>query len=653
MGNTAAQTKAKLTAGLAGIGVAGAVMAGMGKKVLGWAGAAVTEFKDFEYLMKSVQAIAGEANLPAKALQETATAAKALGVEYGMLPAKVAESMFVLAKAGFETKAQLLPVTKAVLQLAASADEAPNTMADRLIGTLNTFKIGANRATVVADMLSKAANSAQIDVVDMFESIKYAGATASMLKVPFEDLLTSITLLGKGGIKGSMAGVSIQNMLHQLTKSVGPFATKAQGKALDLLGINPGDLLNAKGELKSILEIATIFHERTKNINTTAREGAFSAILGYRGGRAMVPLMENLKEYQRLKESVLRSGGSADDIAKKRLDSVAGAQKRYNAAVSEFKITAGAAFKDVLIVVLPLLTKMARVLSKVVASPFGKFILLAATGMMLLVGAVGALLVPFAALGIILINSKGAFAMMGTSARFAFNSIRNEINATILRLQIMMGMMAKNGMGMSRFPAGTMMGGKNVGGRMYNPGTFSMMGGGGGGGALTAGRIGFLRGLGGMGRGMLKLVPMLTKFAGIAFLLMGAFDMLRSFMTGQIGSGLGGLVGGIAGFMLGGPVGAAIGMGLGGMVGGMFDSDKPTPKVRTNGGNGSNESLRIGSDYSGNYSKNTSNANKAFYDNVQSKTGGTVVNIYQDGNKTLSRNIGNENEDIYLGGDLQ
>lgn len=654
MGQSARQVKANMRGALSSLQMTGAAMVGVGYGAYRGISKAVESYKDFEYMMRSVQATAGQKNLPAEQLRMISDEAKKLGIEYGVLPVEVAKSMYVMAKAGVDTEPKIKKMTKAVLQLSAAADEPANIMAENLIGTLNTFQMEAGKASVVADMLSKSANLVSINVNDVMESIKYSGNTAKALHVPFEQLLGIITLLGSRHIKGSSAGIYTQQMLTGLSKAIGRNPTKAQGNAMALMGVSPQDIMTASNGLTDLYGLAKLLGERTKSMGTIDKANSLVQLVGIRGARALLPMLE---EYQRLKGyigQVIGASGSSEAIAKARLDSLAGAQKKYNAALEAFKIGAGAAFADFLMAVTPMVTKLLNVLTAIVSTKAGKFFLLLAGGALLLVGAIGAILLPLATMGLLMTNAKGGFSGMMSAGVWAFNAIGSSISQATQRLRVFRALQNTTPSGLSQYPAGTMIGGRNVGGRYVNPNNVGMWGAAMGG----AGRAG--RGSGMMGGLFRGTAAGLGKLMTGSMILFSAFEVLSNFMTGKFKAGLAGILGGITGFLIGGPIGAAIGMGMGSLIGGLFDDDSKPQTTRSfkdrqfylHGDPNNNVSV-VPQSRSYGYGGAGGQANDYYRNYINQGQGGTTVNLYTDGKKTLEKYINGQNEDIYVGGDIQ
>jgi TP901 family phage tail tape measure protein len=69
--------------------------------------------------------------------------------------------------------------------------------------TLRQFKLGAEDATRVADVLTKTANSTFNTVESLGESMKYAGPVAHELGLSLEDTAAILGTLGNAGIQGS------------------------------------------------------------------------------------------------------------------------------------------------------------------------------------------------------------------------------------------------------------------------------------------------------------------------------------------------------------------------------------------------------------------------------------------------------------------
>lgn len=661
MGQTSAQMKRNMTGALNGLQLSAGIMAGIGYGTWRFAKRSVSEFAKFEYMMKSVQAVAGKKNITAEHLASISKEAQNLAEEFGALPVDVAKGMFVLAKAGQDTEPKIKGIMRAVLQLSAAADEAPDKMAENIIGTLNTFQILTNtdsaaeisrKAQVVADMLAKSANLVSIGVNDAMESIKYSGNTAKALGIPLEELLAGITTMGSRNIKGSSAGIYIQQMLNDLNTAVSYAPKKKQLNALALMGISPRELVIASNNLRDFYGLGKLFSERTANMDKMTKAKTLADLAGIRGSRALLPLLEAHNEHLRYRNGILASTNSAQDVANDRLNSAAGAQKKWTAAVSNFRIAMGDAYKGVLMEALPVLTKFLKLVTAFAQTKMGKFFIVAATAGLMLVGVLGMILLPIATLGLLIVNARTGFQGMAAAGTWAFNAIGSSINSAIWKLRLYLGLMRGNPAlgGMAQWPAGTMRNGRNVGGQMFNPAMYGMMAGGMGRGGRGA------AGIFGAGTGLMRLM-------NASMILYAAFDVISNLVSGKLTTALGSLAGGIAGFFIGGPLGALIGSGLGSMLGGLFEGDGSPSVTRAQSDRdaymrGRNANVSMKDSGTGLYdptspSAGMSSSNRYYYENVQGGRPVGVMNIHVDGKKELTRYMDGQNEDIYLGNSIQ
>lgn len=164
---------------------------------------------------------------------------------------QVADSFTTLAKSGVDAQKILAGVGEAVVNLGAATDIPLEAAAESLTTILNTFQIAAEDSVAVVDKLAGAANASSIDVQDLITTMTYAGASAKVAGLSFEDVNAAIALLGKNGIKGSKAGTGLRQMFDKL---IAP--TKSGTAALKELNIISEDgtnsLLNLDGTLKPI-----------------------------------------------------------------------------------------------------------------------------------------------------------------------------------------------------------------------------------------------------------------------------------------------------------------------------------------------------------------------------------------------------------------
>jgi TP901 family phage tail tape measure protein len=332
-------TVTALNVGAGAIAGAGALVAGAGLAMAGGLIAATMAASDFERKLDFFGAVSDASvedmeAIRAKALQ--------LGADSIYSADQVADSFTTLAKAGVDAEDVLAGIGEAVINLGAAADIPLEQAASGLTTMLNTFNISAEDSVAVVDKLAGAANSSNIEVGDLITTMTYAGASAAILGVSFEDVNTAIAVLGEAGIKGSKAGTGLRQMFDKLAAP-----TKQGTEALRELGIVTDEagnqLLTAEGKMKGLPEVLDIINGALDAKGLSAAEKI--DILGRIFPITSLPTILNLlaggsAAMRELNEEINKA--SAAEIASKRLDNLSGDVEYLRGELQTLMINIGA-----------------------------------------------------------------------------------------------------------------------------------------------------------------------------------------------------------------------------------------------------------------------------------------------------------------------
>jgi len=256
-----------LNTGAGALMATGVAIAGVGVGIAAGLLVAVNAASEFERKLDFFGAVA---DASVKDMERIRAKALELGADSIYSADQVADSFTTLAKAGVNAQEVLAGVGEAVIALGAAADIPLADAASSLTTILNTFNIAAEDSVAVVDKLAGAANSSNIDVQDLILTMTYAGSSAAVAGISFEDLNTAIAVLGEAGIKGSKAGTGLRQMIDKL---IAP--TNAGKEALSELGIITEELgnqlLTAEGKMKPLPEVLDIINGATQNLNAAEK----------------------------------------------------------------------------------------------------------------------------------------------------------------------------------------------------------------------------------------------------------------------------------------------------------------------------------------------------------------------------------------------
>lgn len=304
---------------------------------------------EFIDTMTMVSAITGSTEQMMSQLSDTA---QTLGLQTMFDSQEIASGMKFLAMAGNEAKDINEMIKGAAYVAGATGMElgGKGGTADMITNVMRMFKIEASEAsTVVGDQLAKAAMASNVSMMDLAQSIKYAGADMVTLKQDLPQVAAMIGTLGNAGIQGSMAGTAIANMARYFNKSISDPNFKG-GKTLEKLGLSKQDFVDAKGDILDFSVILEKLKNATQDLTSTDRNAVFLNIFGVRGNRAAVALMNDLEGYRDLLNKIQNeSQGFSRSVVEKRMNTLAGSIDIMRSSLENLRTTFAESIEPVLV----------------------------------------------------------------------------------------------------------------------------------------------------------------------------------------------------------------------------------------------------------------------------------------------------------------
>lgn len=373
---------------------------------------------------------------------------------------QVSEAMTSMAQAG-QSGEQVYKNIQATAVLAAASmsdiQDAASGMNDIMIG----FNIPASEqnAMHVADVITQSINQSNIKLKDFQESMKYIIPTATSLNVSMEEVAAMISTVGNAGIRGSMAGTNVENMLRYLSKATGSQGKGKQGEALAMLGLSPEHLMSANGQLKSMPELIQLIGTRLQRMEGTSGFNAMMDVFGVRGGRAANLLAKNMAGYDKFLGQVNNSGGTAQRVADDVMGTLWGGMERLESTWETFKISFTDAIMPVLIPGLKMITQILQGVVNFMKLPMGKFVTIAAAGFIVL--RTGMLIYRTIALSLMLVHRQLGTSIIsatgsGVAGMNALTTATQRATAAAVSLRMAGGMGPGGIQGMRKNSAGQM-----------------------------------------------------------------------------------------------------------------------------------------------------------------------------------------------------
>lgn len=276
-------------------------------------------------------------------MEQLSKKARTLGRDTMFTSQDIASAMQYFAMAGMDTQ-EIYNNIEAAANLAGgtmSALGGKGGAADIMTNIMKMFRIASTEfnSTRVSDILVKGVTSANTNLYDLAEAIKYAGTTVTNLGASLEQTTAFIGVLGDAGIQGSMAGTAMANTYRYLTKSIEDTRFKGN-KALASLGLGREDFIDAKGNLIDIGLAMQKIAIATRGLSDTERFNTLVSILGVRGERGGSTMVKAFEDYSKLLNKLQNeAGGTAAEVMAKRMESIAGGINKMVSSLENLQTT--------------------------------------------------------------------------------------------------------------------------------------------------------------------------------------------------------------------------------------------------------------------------------------------------------------------------
>lgn len=277
----------------------------------------------FEQAMSEVAAVSGATAEELAVLQDRVLQ---LGETTRFTATQTAKALADLTRAGFTTREALAAVGDTLL-LAQAGGLGLAQATDIATNTLRGFRLSADQAGRVADVLAAAANLSNSSVEELGQGLSFAAPIAATLGVSLEETAAAMGVLADAGIKATRGGTSLIQIFSGLSNP-----TKEAQAVFQRLGLSVEDLDVQTRGLVPVLQAL-----RDAGINVA---DAFT-LFGDRGGPAFEVLAAGIPKSKALTEALGKAGGSAQKVAKIMDDNLNGAFLRLRSTFENLIIKIG------------------------------------------------------------------------------------------------------------------------------------------------------------------------------------------------------------------------------------------------------------------------------------------------------------------------
>ena len=275
---------------------------------------AVNVAKNFEAQMSRVRAITGATS---KDFERLSNNAKNLGSSTRFTATQVAELQEEFAKLGFSTS-EILNATEATLSLATATGSDLAESANVAGAVLRSFGLDAEETQRVVDVMALSFSRSALNMTDFSEAMKFVAPIAKSANIEIETVTALLGKLADSGLRGSIAGTGLKNLLAELSNESSGLAKKV------------GFAVKNSNDLTRAFEVLA-----TKNIDLTEA----LALTDKRSAAAFTTLIRGAEDVKVLNDELLNATGSAKEMADIMENNFAGSVTKLSSAWEGLMLT--------------------------------------------------------------------------------------------------------------------------------------------------------------------------------------------------------------------------------------------------------------------------------------------------------------------------
>ena len=303
--------------------------------------AAVSTAANFESSMSQVQATMGitkdvmsTVNGESVNTMDTLSAlAKKMGSETAFSASECAEALNYLALAGYDTQ-QMCDTLPTVLNLAAAGGIDLASASDMVTDAMSALGMGVDEAGTMVDQMAKTASTTNTSVAQLGEGILTIGATAKTVKGGTAELNTALGILANNGIKGAEGGTHLRNVILSLQNP-----TDKAAACMEQLGL---DVYDSEGNMRSLNDILGDLNTSMDGMTAAEKSNIIGQIFNKTDLSSVNALLANTgATWDDLQQSIIDSGGAAQQMADTQLDNLQGQITILKSALEGLAISFG------------------------------------------------------------------------------------------------------------------------------------------------------------------------------------------------------------------------------------------------------------------------------------------------------------------------
>ncbi|MEC3664064.1 phage tail tape measure protein [Bacillus subtilis] len=236
---------------------------------------------------------------------------------------------------GFD-ESELSTLTKTAQVLQNVSDLTPTDTVNTLTAAMLNFNIAADDSISIADKLNEVDNNYAVSTMDLANSIRKAGSTASTFGVELNDLIGYTTAIASTTREsGNIVGNSLKTIFARIGNN------QSSIKALEEIGIS---VKTAGGEAKSSSELIGEVANKWDTLSDAQKQNTSIGVAGIYQLSRFNAMMNNFSIAQNAATTAANSAGSAWSEQEKYADSLQARLNKLQNKFTELAIAAGDAF---------------------------------------------------------------------------------------------------------------------------------------------------------------------------------------------------------------------------------------------------------------------------------------------------------------------
>lgn len=337
-------------------GLGAAITAGVTVPVMAFGKSAVEATQTFNASMSKTGALMGATK---SEMTQLSNAAKEYGASTQFSATECSDALGYMALAGWDAN-QSISALPGVLNMAAASGMDLAQASDLVTDYLSAFGMEASQAGEMADVLSYAQAHSNTTTEGLGEAFKNCAANAHAAGM---DLQTTTALLGQlanQGLKGSEAGTALTAVMRDMT-------AKMKNGAIQI-GKTKVQVQDANGNYRDMIDILADVESATNGMGDAERAAALQSTFTADSIKGLNLLLNagsgSAKDFR---DQLNDCGGSAEEMAKKMNDNLAGDIKACQSAFESMQLAVGEKLDPVLRKAVQTLTKLFAAISKIPA----------------------------------------------------------------------------------------------------------------------------------------------------------------------------------------------------------------------------------------------------------------------------------------------